>query len=44
MGLSHDYGGQPHNRLLMSLAHSFGHRVKHFGNQGQSKGGPLDLA
>jgi len=44
MGLSHDYGGQPHNRLLMSLAHSFGHRVKHFGNQEHSKDGALELA
>ena len=43
MGQSHDYGGQPHNRLLMSLAHSFKHHVKSFGNQEQSQGGPLEL-
>ena len=43
MGQSHDYGGQPHNRLLMSLAHSFEHHVKSFGNQEQSQGGPLEL-
>ncbi|MBI22974.1 MAG: hypothetical protein CMN05_05205 [Roseibacillus sp.] len=44
MGLSHDYGGQPHNRLLMSLAHSFGHHVKSFGNKKHSRGEPLKLA
>ena len=44
MGQSHDYGGQPHNRLLMSLAHSFGHHVKSFGNRSLSKDGPLQLA
>ena len=44
MGQSHDYGGQPHNRLLMSLAHSFGHQVKAFGNRELSKDGPLQLA
>lgn len=32
MGRYVDYGGVPHNRLLMSLAHGFGDRVDHFGN------------
>ena len=43
MGLSHNFGGQPHNRLLISLAHSFGHEIQHFGNKSQSKDGPLKL-
>lgn len=35
----------PHNRLLMSLAHGFGHHVEHFGNPDFCKKGPLsDLA
>ena len=32
MGRSLTYKKQPHNRLLMSLAHGFGHRVEQFGN------------
>ena len=43
MGQSHDFDGQPHNRLLLSLAHSFGHEIQHFGNKTQSKDGPLQL-
>ena len=43
IGLSHNFGGQPHNRLLISLAHSFGHKIQHFGNKSQSKDGPLKL-
>jgi len=31
----------PHNRLLLSLAHSFGHDVKTFGNPGFCDDGPL---
>jgi hypothetical protein len=31
----------PHNRLLMSLAHGFGHRIEKFGNPLYCKGGPL---
>ncbi|MBX9585234.1 MAG: DUF1552 domain-containing protein [Gemmataceae bacterium] len=34
----------PHNRLLMSLAHGFGHRVKTFGNPDFCGDGPLNLA
>lgn len=33
-----------HNRLLMSLAHGFGHRIEKFGNPDYCKGGPLGLA
>jgi hypothetical protein len=33
----------PHNRLLLSLAHGFGHHLKTFGNAKLSAGGPLDL-
>ena len=43
MGMAHDFGGQPHNRLLVSLAHSFGHEIQHFGNKSQCKDGPLKL-
>jgi hypothetical protein len=32
MGRSLKYGKTPHNRLLMALAHGFGHRIKQFGN------------
>jgi Protein of unknown function (DUF1552) len=32
MGRSVKYPKLPHNRLLMSLAHAFGHDVKRFGN------------
>ena len=34
---------QPHNRLLLSLAHAFGHRIPKFGNPSLCEGGPLDL-
>ena len=36
-------GGVPHNRLLMSIAHGFGHRVKTFGNPDFCGAGPLNL-
>lgn len=32
MGRSLNMGHVPHNRLLMSLAHGFGHRIDRFGN------------
>ncbi|MDX1935215.1 MAG: DUF1552 domain-containing protein [Capsulimonadales bacterium] len=41
MGRSLRYGGVPHNRLLMSLAHGFGHRVSRFGNPNYCGDGPL---
>jgi hypothetical protein len=31
----------PHNRLLVSIAHGFGHRIETFGNPTLSAGGPL---
>src|SRR6478672_802394 len=33
----------PHNRLLLSLAHGFGHRIDKFGNPNFCGGGPLSL-
>jgi hypothetical protein len=33
-----------HNRLLMSLAHGFGHRVERFGSPEFCNGGPLSLS
>jgi hypothetical protein len=45
MGRSLKYPKVPHNRLLMSLAHGFGHHVERFGNPDFCKDGPLtDLA
>lgn len=44
-GRSLKYPKVPHNRLLVSLAHAFGHGIKTFGNPELSKDGPLtDLA
>jgi hypothetical protein len=34
----------PHNRLWISVAHSFGHRISTFGNPKHSEGGPLEVA
>jgi len=42
-GRSLQYKGVPHNRLLLSLAHAFGHKLESFGNPSLSKAGPLDL-
>jgi hypothetical protein len=41
MGRSLKYKKLPHNRLLMSLAHGFGHRIDKFGNPNYCAGGPL---
>jgi hypothetical protein len=41
MGRSLKYKKMPHNRLLMALAHGFGHRVPTFGNPDYCAGGPL---
>jgi hypothetical protein len=41
MGRSLKYDKQPHNRLLLSLAHGFGHRIEKFGNPDFCKDGPL---
>lgn len=41
MGRSIKLKGAPHNRLLMSLAHGFGHRIEKFGNSDYCADGPL---
>jgi hypothetical protein len=41
MGRSLKYGRAPHNRLLLSLAHGFGHRIPRFGNPDFCGDGPL---
>ncbi len=41
MGRSIKYPKLPHNRLLMSLAHGMGHRIKTFGNPDFCGAGPL---
>lgn len=44
MGQSIKYAkGVPHNRLLLSLAHGFGHNIKTFGNKDFCGAGPLGL-
>ena len=42
MGRSLRYGRVPHNRLLMSLAHGFGHRINQFGNPNFCGAGVLE--
>lgn len=41
MGRSLQYKDLPHNRLLLSLAHGFGHRLQQFGNANYCGDGPL---
>jgi hypothetical protein len=41
MGRSLKYKHAPHNRLLLSLAHGFGHHIEKFGNPDFCKEGPL---
>jgi hypothetical protein len=41
MGRSVKYPRLPHNRLLLSLAHGFGHRIERFGNPDFCGAGPL---
>jgi hypothetical protein len=41
MGRSLKFKREPHNRLLMSLAHGFGHEIKTFGNPDYCKDGTL---
>lgn len=41
MGRSLKYKRTPHNRLLMSLAHGFGHHIERFGNPDFCADGPL---
>ncbi len=42
MGRSIRYKKEPHNRLLITLAHGFGHRLETFGNPDFTGGGVLD--
>jgi hypothetical protein len=41
MGRSVKHSRLPHNRLLLALAHGFGHRIDRFGNPDYCSGGPL---
>jgi hypothetical protein len=43
MGRSVKLPKVPHNRLLLALAHGFGHRIDKFGNPNFCAGGPLSL-
>ena len=43
MGRSHKFKRAAHNRLLMSLAHGFGHHIKTFGKPEFCGDGPLAL-
>lgn len=42
MGRALRYPRQPHNRLLLSLAHGFGHAIERFGNPDYCGAGPLN--
>ncbi len=44
MGRALKLRGVPHNRLLMSLAHGFGHEITRFGNADHCTDGPLNLS
>ncbi|HWB09796.1 MAG TPA: DUF1552 domain-containing protein [Pirellulales bacterium] len=41
VGRSLKFPSVPHNRLLLSLAHAFGHEIPQFGNPGYCSDGPL---
>lgn len=41
MGRSLKFGGVPHNRLWMAIAHAFGHSISTFGNPDYCGDGPL---
>jgi hypothetical protein len=41
MGRSLKFDKAAHNRLLMSLAHGFGHHIESFGNPDHCRRGPL---
>ncbi len=43
MGRYKQYDKIAHNRLLLSLAHGFGHRIERFGNPDYCGDGPLNL-
>jgi len=40
-GRYQDFGGVPHNRLLLSLAHAFDHKIETFGEKELCADGPL---
>jgi hypothetical protein len=44
MGRSMKFSRVPHNRLLLALAHGFGHDIAKFGNPDFCGDGPLDLS
>src|SRR5262249_48750329 len=44
MGRSVKFSKVPHNRLLLSLAHGFGHRITKFGKPDFCGGGPFALS
>ena len=44
MGRSLKFKKQNHNRLLLSLAHGFGHHIEKFGSVDYCGGGPLELS
>ena len=44
MGRSLKMKREPHNRLLLSLAHGFGHKIDKFGNPNFCGAGPLSLS
>ena len=44
MGRSLKFKREPHNRLLMALAHGFGHEISTFGNPDFCSKGPLSLS
>lgn len=44
MGRSLQFKSLPHNRLLLSIAHGFGHHIESFGKPELCKDGPLSLS
>jgi hypothetical protein len=44
MGRALKFKNVPHNRLLLSLAHAFGHTIERFGNADYTGDGPLVLS
>ncbi|MGL6074238.1 MAG: DUF1552 domain-containing protein [Fimbriiglobus sp.] len=44
MGQAIKHKREPHNRLLLSLAHGFGHTITKFGNPNYCGAGPLSLS
>src|SRR5690606_32507000 len=44
MGRALKFKSEPHNRLLLTLAHTMGHPIDRFGNADYCGGGPLVLS